>query len=115
MITILSVIGTRPEAIKMAPVIKELSEHPEQVRSLVCVTGQHQEMLDPILDLFNIQPDYDLNIMQPDQELSPLTAKLFTELDPILTKTSPDWVLAQGDTTTVLVAALLATSHSRRK
>ena len=111
MLTILSIIGTRPEAIKMAPVIKELSGHPEQVRSLVCVTGQHQEMLDPILDLFNIQPDYDLNIMKPDQDLSHLTANLITGMEPIVAETKPDWILAQGDTTTVLVAALLAYYH----
>lgn len=111
MLTILSIIGTRPEAIKMAPVIKELNEHPEQVRSLVCVTGQHREMLDSILDLFNIEPDYDLNIMKPDQDLSHLTANLITGMEPIVAETRPDWILAQGDTTTVLVAALLAYYH----
>jgi len=95
----------------MAPVIKELEKCPEQVRSLVCVTGQHQEMLTPILDLFNIQPDYALNIMQPDQALSQLTANLFTYLDPIVSETKPDWLLGQGDTTTVLVGALVAYYH----
>lgn len=111
MLTILSVIGTRPEAIKMAPVIKELAKYPHRVRSIVCVTGQHREMLDQALSLFDIQPDHDLNVMQPDQALSQLTANLITGLDPIVEQTHPDWILAQGDTTTVLVAALVAYYH----
>jgi UDP-N-acetylglucosamine 2-epimerase len=108
MVTVFNVLGTRPEAVKMAPVIKELSKYSDEVRTLVCVTAQHREMLDQILNLFDIQPDYDLDIMQPDQELSQLTADLFTKLDPIVKETKPDWVLAQGDTTTVLVASLVA-------
>ena len=108
MLTILSIIGTRPEAIKMAPVIKELKQHPKQFRSLVCVTGQHRQMVDPILSLFDIKPIYDLNIMQPDQSLSQLTSELFAKLNPIVKETEPDWMLAQGDTTTVLVSALVS-------
>jgi len=111
MLKILTVIGTRPEAIKMAPVIRELSKHRDQVRSLVCVTGQHRQMLDQVLNLFDIDPDYDLDIMQPDQALSQLTANLLTGLDPIVKETRSDWVLAQGDTTTVLVVALVAFYH----
>ena len=111
MLKVLSVFGTRPEAIKMAPVIKELFTYPDRVRSLVCVTGQHRQMLDQVLSLFDIQPDYDLDVMWPEQALSQLTANLFASLDPVVTETKPDWVLAQGDTTTVLVAALVAFYH----
>lgn len=108
MLTVLSVIGTRPEAIKMAPVLRELSKYPDRVRSVVCVTGQHRQMLDQMLELFNIRPDHDLNVMAPAQKLSQLTANLFTKLDPVVEETRPDWILAQGDTTTVLVASIVA-------
>lgn len=111
MLTVLSVVGTRPEAIKMASVIKELGQHPDRVRSLVCVTGQHRQMLDQVLSLFAIQPDYDLNLMRPNQVLSQLTADLCAGLDPVVKETRPDWLLAQGDTTTVLAAALVAYYH----
>ena len=111
MLTVVSVIGTRPEGIKMAPVIKELAKYPDRVRSLVCVTGQHREMLDQVLGLFDIQADSDLDLMQPDQPLSQLTAKLFAGLGAVVEETKPDWILAQGDTTTVLVAALVAFYH----
>ena len=111
MLTILSVIGTRPEAIKLAPVLRELKKYPERVRSLVCVTAQHREMLDQILDLFAIRADYDLDIMQPDQGLSQLTARLLLKLAPVIRDVRPDWILAQGDTTTVLVSALTAFYH----
>lgn len=107
----LSVIGTRPEAIKMAPVIKELAKYPDRARSLVCITGQHREMLDQVLGLFGTQADYDLDLMQPNQSLSQLTAKLFEGLSSVVEKTKPDWILAQGDTTTVLVASLVAFYH----
>jgi len=110
-LTVLSVIGTRPEAIKMAPVIKEIGIHRGRVRSVVCVTGQHREMLDPLLEIFAIQPDYDLNVMQDDQTLCQLTANLFTSLDAVVEKTKPDWILAQGDTTTTFVAAMTAFYH----
>lgn len=114
MLTVLSILGTRPEAIKMAPVIQELAKYPQRVRSLVCVTAQHREMLDQVLHLFDIHPDYDLNIMRPGQPLPDLTAHLFTSLSPVLVEARPDWVLAQGDTTTVLVAALIAYYHKVR-
>ena len=107
-LTVLSVVGTRPEAIKMAPVIKELERFPERIRSVVCSTGQHREMLDQVLRLFAIAPDYDLNLMTPDQRLAQLTANLFVGLDDVLDAVRPGCVLAQGDTTTVLVAALAA-------
>jgi len=108
MLTVINIVGTRPEAIKMAPVIKELEKYPKDIRSLVCVTGQHRQMLDQVLNLFKIQPDYDLNIMQIDQDLSQLTASLFTELNSVIKEAKPDWVLSQGDTTTVMVSSLVA-------
>lgn len=111
MLTVLSVIGTRPEAIKMAPVVSELARFGDRVRSLVCVTSQHRAMLDQILRTFHIRPDYDLDLMKPDQALSDLTASLFTGLDPVVRATRPAFILAQGDTTTVLVAALVAFYH----
>jgi UDP-N-acetylglucosamine 2-epimerase len=104
--TVLSVIGTRPEAIKMAPVIQELAADPDSFHSVVCSTGQHREMLDQVLELFAITPDYDLGVMQVNQGLAQLTARLFERLDAVLEQVRPDCVLAQGDTTTVLVAAL---------
>ena len=110
---VLSIFGTRPEAVKMAPVVEQLADTPG-VESCVCVTAQHRQMLDQVLDLFDIQPDYDLDIMRPDQALSELTAALFTGLDPVLQDAHPDWVLVQGDTTTVMVAALLAYYHRMR-
>lgn len=107
---VLSIFGTRPEAVKMAPVLMELARQPE-IESLVCVTAQHREMLDQVLDLFHIHPDVDLNIMQPNQTLSELSAAIFTRLDPVLQQLKPDWVLVQGDTTTVMTAALAAYYH----
>lgn len=104
---VLSIFGTRPEAVKMAPVIHALQAHAD-IDSLVCVTAQHREMLDQILTLFDIQPDFDLNLMKPNQSLANLTADIFTGLDPVLKEVKPDWILVQGDTTTVMVAALLA-------
>jgi UDP-N-acetylglucosamine 2-epimerase (non-hydrolysing) len=104
---VLSIFGTRPEAVKMAPVVKALAQVPE-IDSRVCVTAQHREMLDQVLSLFQIRPDYDLNIMRPDQTLAGLTADILQHIDPILTKVHPDWVLVQGDTTTVMASALAA-------
>jgi UDP-N-acetylglucosamine 2-epimerase (non-hydrolysing) len=106
MLTVLSVIGTRPEAIKMAPVIKALEAHPHLIRSVVCSAGQHREMLNQVLELFGIVPDYALDLMQANQRLPQLTADLFTRLDGVFDSVGPDWVLAQGDTTTVFVAAM---------
>lgn len=104
---ILSVIGTRPEAVKMAPVIQCLHQTPG-VESLVCATAQHRQMLDQVLELFGITPDIDLDLMKPNQTLAGITAAIFTDLDPVLSNFRPDWVLAQGDTTTVMATAMLA-------
>ena len=104
---ILSIFGTRPEAIKMAPVIRELAKR-EGIESRVCVTAQHREMLDQVLSLFEIKPDVDLNLMRPNQSLAQITASVFTYLDPVLAEMQPDWILVQGDTTTVMSAALNA-------
>lgn len=110
---VLSIFGTRPEAVKMAPVIRRLAITSD-VASVVCVTAQHRQMLDQVLDLFEIKPDYDLDIMKSDQSLSELTAALFSGLDPVLQRVQPDWVLVQGDTTTVVAAALIAYYHGVR-
>ncbi|MCX6038931.1 MAG: UDP-N-acetylglucosamine 2-epimerase (non-hydrolyzing) [Chloroflexi bacterium] len=106
---ILSVFGTRPEAeaVKMAPVVQELKRTPG-VESFVCVTAQHREMLDQVLTLFEIKPDVDLDLMRADQSLAELSASIFRELDPVLVALKPDWVLVQGDTTTVAITSLLA-------
>lgn len=112
--TVLSVIGTRPEAIKMAPVIRALKQRREHVRSLVCVTGQHRQMLTPALRLFDICPDCDLELMKPDQQLYRLTGDMLAALGRYVEHVRPDWILAQGDTTTVLVAALVAFYQSVR-
>src|SRR6185295_7909816 len=108
MIKVLTVIGTRPEAIKLAPVIAELAQRRDQIDSVVCATAQHREMLDAVLDLFSIKVDYDLNLMMPDQSLTQLTANLLQGLSPVVDEVKPDWIMAQGDTTTVLAAALTA-------
>jgi UDP-N-acetylglucosamine 2-epimerase (non-hydrolysing) len=110
---ILSILGTRPEAVKMAPVILRLAQVPG-IESLVCVTAQHRQMLDQVLNLFNIHPDFDLDLMQPGQSLAALTAAVFMHLDPVLGQVRPDWVLVQGDTTTVMAASLLAYYHHIR-
>lgn len=104
---VLSILGTRPEAVKMAPVIQALKAA-EGVEARLCVTAQHREMLDQVLSLFNIQPDVDLNLMRPNQDLAALTAEILTHLDPVIGDFKPDWILVQGDTTTVLTAALAA-------
>jgi len=108
---VMTVIGTRPEVIKMAPVIKSLMNYSEEVESVVCVTAQHREMLDQALRIFGIVPDYDLNLMNPNQSLSLLTANALTALDEVITIEKPDWVLVQGDTTTAMVASLVAYYH----
>ena len=104
---VITVIGTRPEAIKMAPVVQELSRHTD-IESIVVATAQHREMLDQVLALFEIQPARDLDLMRADQNLAQLTAAIFTNLDPLLAEYQPDWLLAQGDTTTVMAAAVCA-------
>lgn len=103
---ILFVFGTRPEAIKMAPLIKELKGRPAKFDVKVCVTGQHKEMLYQVLDFFSIKPDYDLEVMQPNQTLFGVTASIFSKLEPVLNEVEPDVVLVQGDTTSVLVGAI---------
>ena len=105
---ILSIIGTRPEAIKMAPVVKELERHPDRIVSRVCVTAQHRQMLDQVLSLFAIAPDHDLNVMAAGQSPTQVAAVVLTKLEPVLKAEQPDWVLVQGDTTTVLAAAIAA-------
>lgn len=111
MIKVLTVLGTRPEAIKLAPVILELQKYPESFQSLVCVTAQHRQMLDQVLNLFGIVPDIDLDLMQSGQSLSDLTARILTHIDDVLTTIDPDIVLVQGDTTTVMAVALVAFYH----
>ncbi len=106
-VRVLSIFGTRPEAVKMAPVVKALKEA-RGIESHVCVTAQHREMLDQVLAQFMIKPDHDLNLMRPDQSLAGLTAEILAHLDPILAAEHPDWVLVQGDTTTVMTASLAA-------
>jgi len=108
MIKVLCVFGTRPEAIKMAPVIKELKKHPDCFETRICITAQHREMLDQMLKLFVITPDVDLDLMKPDQTLPDLTAKVIRAMTEILKEEKPDWVLIQGDTTTVMATALAA-------
>jgi UDP-N-acetylglucosamine 2-epimerase (non-hydrolysing) len=114
MIKVLSVLGTRPEAIKMAPIIKEMEKYQGKIVSRLCVTAQHRQMLDQVLALFNISPDYDLNLMKNNQSPSQVAAAVFAGLDPILEREQPDWVLVQGDTTTVVIAALVAFYHRAR-
>lgn len=104
---VLTIIGTRPEAIKMAPVIRALAKH-DQISYAVCLTAQHRQMLDQVMNLFDIQADYDLDLMKPDQSLPQLTAAVFTHLDPVLASYQPDWLLVQGDTTSVMAAAFCA-------
>lgn len=103
---IMLVFGTRPEAIKMAPLVKEVQKYPEQFKTIVCVTGQHREMLDQVLDLFEITPDYDLNIMKRGQDLYDVTARVLVGMRDVLKEAQPDVVLVHGDTTTSTAAAL---------
>ena len=105
---ILLVFGTRPEAIKMAPLVKKLQEYPEQFQTIVCVTGQHREMLDQVLRLFDITPEYDLNIMKPNQDLYDITSRILLGMRDVLREVQPDIVLVHGDTTTSMAAALAA-------
>ena len=105
---IMLVFGTRPEAIKMAPLVKEFQKYPEDFRTIVCVTGQHREMLDQVLEIFEIKPDYDLNIMKQGQDLYDVTAKVLLGMRDILKEEHPDVVLVHGDTTTSTAAALAA-------
>ncbi|HHT9126297.1 MAG TPA: non-hydrolyzing UDP-N-acetylglucosamine 2-epimerase [Candidatus Brocadiia bacterium] len=108
MIKIIVVFGTRPEAIKLLPVVKELGKFPEQVRLVVCTTGQHRELLDQMLQTFSVTPDFDLGIMTKNQTLFDIVTKSLTEIKPILDSTHPDLLLVQGDTTTAFACALAA-------
>jgi UDP-N-acetylglucosamine 2-epimerase (non-hydrolysing) len=105
---IMLVFGTRPEAIKMAPLVKEFQKYPDEFRTIVCVTGQHREMLDQVLQLFDIKPDYDLNIMKQGQDLYDITARVLIGMREVLTEVHPDVVLVHGDTTTSTASALAA-------
>jgi len=105
---ILLVFGTRPEAIKMAPLVKRFAQHPESFQTIVCVTGQHREMLDQVLKLFDIKPDYDLNIMKQGQDLYDITSRVLLGMRDVLHEAKPDVVLVHGDTTTSTAAALAA-------
>ena len=107
-IKVLSVFGTRPEALKMAPVLKKLGRNSNKITSRICVTAQHREMLDQVLNLFDITPDYDLDLMTSDQSLSSLASRVFEKMESVIKKEKPDWVLVQGDTTTVMAASLVA-------
>ena len=105
---VLLVFGTRPEAIKMAPLVMELQKQKERIETVVCVTGQHREMLDQVLEIFDIKPDYDLNIMKQGQDLYDVTARVLTGMREVLKEVKPDVVLVHGDTTTSTAAALAA-------
>lgn len=110
-IKVMTVFGTRPEAIKMAPIVLELAKHPDKITPVVAVTAQHREMLDQVLKLFHIKPDYDLDIMAQGQTLFDITTKAMQGLDKVFTKEKPDIVLVHGDTTTTFAGALAAYYH----
>ncbi|MBM7656472.1 non-hydrolyzing UDP-N-acetylglucosamine 2-epimerase [Neobacillus cucumis] len=109
---IMTVFGTRPEAIKMAPLVKELEKYPDEIESIVTVTAQHREMLDQVLTIFQISPDFDLNIMKERQSLIDVTTRSLEGLNKILAEVKPDMVLVHGDTTTTFVASLAAFYHA---
>src|SRR6187399_1567458 len=102
------VIGTRPEAIKMAPVARELLQHPADITPLICASEQHRDLLGQAMPLMGLRPDSRLGVMEENQTLAGLTARLFDRLDPVLAEQQPDWVLVQGDTTTAMAAAMAA-------
>ena len=105
---ILIIFGTRPEAIKMAPLVKEFKKHPKNFETKVCVTAQHREMLDQVLEFFEIEPDYDLDLMKPGQNLYSLTSNIITTLRPVLEEFKPDFVFVHGDTTTTMAGSIAA-------
>ena len=107
MIKVMTIFGTRPEAIKMAPLVKELEKR-DEIESIVCVTAQHREMLDQVLDVFKIKPDYDLNIMKQGQTLSEITSRVLLGLEEVIKKENPNIILVHGDTTTTFAGALAA-------
>lgn len=106
--TIMLVFGTRPEAIKMCPLVKEFQKHTDEFKTIVCVTGQHREMLDQVLTIFDVKPDFDLNIMKQGQDLTDVTARVLTGMRDVFKECKPDVVLVHGDTTTSTAAALAA-------
>ena len=108
MLKVLTVFGTRPEAVKLGPVVRQLARHPDRISSRVCVTAQHRDMLDQVLRVFDVHPDYDLDVMQANQTPTQVAATVLARLEPILGEERPDWVLVQGDTTTVAAAAWAA-------
>lgn len=110
-IKVMTIFGTRPEAIKMAPIILKMQQMSDQFKPVTVVTAQHREMLDQVLDIFHIIPDYDLNIMQSKQTLSDITTKVIQQLDPIIAKEQPDIILVHGDTTTTFAASVSAFYH----
>ncbi len=110
-IKVMVVFGTRPEAIKMAPLIPELAKYPDIFEPIACSTGQHREMLAQVLEIFEIEPTYDLDVMVPNQTLAGLTSRLIQKLDALLAEVKPDVVLVHGDTTTALASALAAYYH----
>ncbi|RUT41746.1 UDP-N-acetylglucosamine 2-epimerase (non-hydrolyzing) [Paenibacillus anaericanus] len=107
-IKVMTIFGVRPEAIKMAPLILELEKHPEHIESVVCVTAQHREMLDQVLDVFKIVPDYDLDVMKPNQSLNEITIRVLQGLENVLREARPDIVLVHGDTLTTFLASYAA-------
>lgn len=109
-IKVMSVFGTRPEAIKMAPLVKELAAHP-QIESLCCLTGQHREMLDSVMEIFRLKGDYDLNIMEKQQTLTTITTKTILGMDRVIEEAKPDLILVHGDTSTTFAGALSAFYH----
>ena len=111
MLKVMTVFGTRPEAIKMAPVVLELTKYPDLIQPIVAVTAQHREMLDQVLHLFDIKPDYDLDIMAQGQTLFDITCKAMQGLNRVLSESKPDIVLVHGDTTTTFAGALAAFYH----
>lgn len=110
-IKVMTIFGTRPEAIKMAPIILLMQQHLDEFQPITVVTAQHREMLDQVLDVFHIKPDYDLNIMKKGQTLSDITTRVISELDPIIEKANPDIILVHGDTTTTFAASISAFYH----
>jgi UDP-N-acetylglucosamine 2-epimerase len=110
-IKVMTVFGTRPEAIKMAPIILAMQQRPAEFTPITVVTAQHREMLDQVLEIFHIHPDYDLNIMRPNQTLSGITTRVLDHLDQVLTEAQPDIVLVHGDTTTTFAASVSAFYH----
>lgn len=105
---VLAIFGTRPEAIKLAPIIQRMQKFPQRISSRICVTAQHRHMLDQVLQLFTIQPEYDLNVMRENQSPTQVAVAIMTGIESILQQEKPDWVLVQGDTTTVAAASMVA-------